>query len=370
MSGQGPHPREPIDDAAAIHRDVGEDVADEVDEVVDLGLGAHDRVAHVVLEVGGAHEHAALERVDEDDPAVLVLEEELPPPGRREQLGVVEHDVRTLGAAHVVGRLAADEVRHVCPRPRGVDDDGCRERHLPAGVLVTQQDPAVVDADGSGVVRRPGAVAACREPVTQDVDRQALRVVQGRIPIRGGVLHAGVEVRQLLERPAPTVELVARDPPAASRERVVDDEADLDERGTALAVRATAVTEEPQRRGQHAGERREDRDRRLQRSHIVRRDAQQSVALGHRFVDEPELAVLEVADAPVDHVRGRGGCAADEVGPLGECDIDALHREVAQGRKPVDAPADDQHIGIRARRERLETLPCLLHHAPLPLIPG
>jgi hypothetical protein len=82
--------------------------------------------------------------------------------------------------------------------------------------------------------------------------------------------------------------------------------------------------------------------------------AQQGVALGDRFVNETELAVLEVADAAVDHVRGRGRRAADEVRPLGQRDIDPLQSEIAERGEAVDAPADDQHVRVRTRRQSVE----------------
>ncbi len=87
----------------------------------------------------------------------------------------------------------------------------------------------------------------------------------------------------------------------------------------------------------------------------MRRDPQQRVALGDGFVDEAELAVLEIPDAAVDHVGRRRRGAADEVAALDERDIDALQREVAEGRETVDPAADDQDIGIRARRAALRT---------------
>ena len=43
--------REAVDDLRTVDGDAREDVRDELEEVVDLGLGAHDGLAHVVLEV-------------------------------------------------------------------------------------------------------------------------------------------------------------------------------------------------------------------------------------------------------------------------------------------------------------------------------
>ena len=153
-------------------------------------------------------------------------------------------------------------------------------------------------------------------------------------------------------RDAPaTVEAVPRHRAAVARERVVDREARLDERGAALGGLALAVGEEPQRRREDAGERRVDRHGRLERLHVVRRDADESVALLDRLLHEAELAVLEVADAAVDHVRGGRGGAGHEVVALDEHDVDALEREIAERGDAVDAAADDDDLGRRAGPE-------------------
>ena len=84
----------------------------------------------------------------------------------------------------------------------------------------------------------------------------------------------------------------------------------------------------------------------------MRRDAEQPVALLDRLLDESELAVLEVADAAVDHVRRRRGRARDEVAALDEHDVDALEGEVAERGDAVDAAADDDDLGTGAVAER------------------
>ena len=132
---------------------------------------------------------------------------------------------------------------------------------------------------------------------------------------------------------------------AAAGERVVEAQAELDEEGAALAGPARAVGEEAERGVEEAGERREDRDRGLERLDVVRRDAQEPVALGHGLSHEPELAVLEVADAAVDHVRGRPRGALAVVAALDEGDVDALQREVAEGADAVDPAPDDEDGG-------------------------
>ena len=96
--------------------------------------------------------------------------------------------------------------------------------------------------------------------------------------------------------------------------------------------------------GEDAGDGAVDRNRRGQRAHEVGRVAHESVALGHRFLHEAELAVLQVAHTAVDHVAGCRGGAADIVIAFDESDVDALQGEVAERRDPVDPTPDDQDI--------------------------
>jgi hypothetical protein len=80
----------------------------------------------------------------------------------------------------------------------------------------------------------------------------------------------------------------------------------------------------------------------------VRGVPKKSIAFVHRLVNETELTVLEIADAAVDHVRRRAGCAREEVATLDERDIHALQGKVAERGDSVDAATDDQDIGRRA----------------------
>ena len=86
------------------------------EEVVDLFFGAHGGLVHVVFEVGGAHQHPPVERVNQHDAAVAVLEEDLASAGRSQQFRVIEHDVRALGAAHEMGVSPERLVGEVGPR--------------------------------------------------------------------------------------------------------------------------------------------------------------------------------------------------------------------------------------------------------------
>ncbi len=84
----------------------------------------------------------------------------------------------------------------------------------------------------------------------------------------------------------------------------------------------------------------------------MRGDLQQAVAFGDGLPDEAELAVLEVADASVDHVARCGRGTGAVVTAFDECDVDTLEGQVTEDGHPVDAAANDEDAGVRAARER------------------
>ena len=93
MPGQRADSGEGVDDLLPVHGDVGEDVADQVEEVVDLRLGADGVLSHVGVDVGGADQDPVPHRVDQHDPAVGVFEEDLAAVAGGQQFRVVQHDV-------------------------------------------------------------------------------------------------------------------------------------------------------------------------------------------------------------------------------------------------------------------------------------
>ena len=100
-------------------------------------------------------------------------------------------------------------------------------------------------------------------------------------------------------------------------------------------------TEADQRPGAEAGM---VRQHEAQRPGDVRRHPQQHLALGQRRAHQPELAVLEVAQAAMDQLgRGRGG-GAGEVALFDEQHGEAAPGGVAGNAAPVDAAADDGKV--------------------------
>ncbi|GGI02917.1 hypothetical protein GCM10007170_45730 [Arthrobacter liuii] len=79
----------------------------------------------------------------------------------------------------------------------------------------------------------------------------------------------------------------------------------------------------------------------------MRRDFQQPVPFDDRFADQAELAVLEVPDTAMDHVRGRTAGALAVISAFHERDINALECQITEGAHPVDATANNQHLRVR-----------------------
>ena len=74
----------------------------------------------------------------------------------------------------------------------------------------------------------------------------------------------------------------------------------------------------------------------------VRRDGEQHLALGERFGDQPELVVLEVAQAAVDELGAPLRRGRREVVLLDQQHRQAAARRVARDAGAVDAAADDR----------------------------
>src|SRR5690606_9660454 len=91
----------------------------------------------------------------------------------------------------------------------------------------------------------------------------------------------------------------------------------------------------------------EDGNGGLQRLHVVRSDLQQRVALLHRLVNQAELAVLQIADSAMDHVRAGTRSALAVIAALDQGYINPLHGQVAEGRYAVDATANNQNLRLR-----------------------
>jgi hypothetical protein len=81
-----------------------------------------------------------------------------------------------------------------------------------------------------------------------------------------------------------------------------------------------------------------------ERTHEVRRDAQQGAPLATRLEHEPEVSVLEVADPAVDEPRRARRRAARPVVALHERHPQPAQRRVARHAAPGDPTPDDEHV--------------------------
>ncbi len=257
------HTGEGVDDLFPVHRDVREHVPDEVKEVVDFRLGADGVLGHVGVDVGGADQDAVPHRIDQHDPAVGVLEEDFAAVARREQLRVVQHDVRTLGSAHERRRRAHGLVGQVDPGAGGVHDDVGGEVEHFAAQLVAQLDrragcrcrsvaPVRTHRDERDVVAGPGVAvrAAGLLAVLEHIEGEPLGVVDGGVEVGGRVFDPGVQAGQLGQGALASAELVARNRAAVAGEEVVHAQAELDQERAALGVLALLVGQEAHRGGQ------------------------------------------------------------------------------------------------------------------------
>jgi hypothetical protein len=93
-----------------------------------------------------------------------------------------------------------------------------------------------------------------------------------------------------------------------------------------------------------------------QRPHDVRRGAQQGLAFLQCFAHEPELAVLEVAQAAVNQLGTRRRCMRREVVLFAKQHGQSAAGRVARDARAVDPAAHDEQIVFRALRHLLRLL--------------
>ena len=87
-----------------------------------------------------------------------------------------------------------------------------------------------------------------------------------------------------------------------------------------------------------------DRDQKRQRSDEVRRDAHLNATLGHALEHEPDLAVLQVAKATVDHLARLARGSRRVVVLLEQGDGQTAQRGVPRDARTGDAATDDDEV--------------------------
>ncbi len=322
--------------SAALDRSGGDRIGG-VEQVLDI-LGSAVGVVEgsVPRRVGGAEVDLLPPRDDEDGSTIVADRDDRGDVAGEDVCG--DGDVDPLGrpdrvriGAFVEG---ADLVRpHPCridhhrgPQGAGL---GAEWRDLHAA------DPpvrAVLERDRRAVVEHRRTVVECRGA---EHGQSEPCVVGPCVPVEEAIEQVvGLEGREVGERLGLRDALVAP-PDADAPGQVVEPE-----RGAVGAGDALVQHPFPP----------EDRDQKGKGPDQVRRVVEQPLSLGQVLVDQPVLALLQVADPAVDELRRLGGGARGEVVPLDEGGPQAPTRRVEGDPGTGDSPADDQHVeGLRGQ---------------------
>jgi hypothetical protein len=238
-----------------------------------------------------------------------------------------DHEVDALGRAHLELAALADQVLDVVrPHPGGVDHLACLHLELLVGEVVVDahaghapalaQEPDDRRARGdSGAVGGRGAGGGERMPRVVDLRVPVLDGADQRVRIERRRDPQGLALGQVSVAPQALVaaELVVEQHPGADVEALPDP----------------------------LGEREHERHR----PHEMRRDhVEQQRALAQRLAHEPELLLLEVAEAAVDQLAGARRGAGGEVTRLDERHRQAARGGVERAARARRAAADDEDV--------------------------
>ena len=259
-------------------------------------------------------------------------------------------DVDALGRAERRSVGSSSSARDVVgPDAGGVDDDGRPDVEVrPLGDLAERAGragpggradadaghaTAVVGQEGGG----PGVVGDDRAVVEDGRAQQRER--------EAGVVGPGVEVQEAGD------EVVG-----AQRREVLERLGAVDAAVAVADAQAAGEVVEPERGGVRAGDglrddavAAEERDQERQRGDEVRGVVEQPLAFGQVLVDEPDLALLEVPDAAVDHLRRLRRRPRGEVGLLDQRGPQSPAGGVEGDAGAGDAAADDEDVEARRR---------------------
>jgi len=96
----------------------------------------------------------------------------------------------------------------------------------------------------------------------------------------------------------------------------------------------------------------------------MRGGSEEAVAFGDGFADELEFGVFKVAEAPVDHTGRFGTGPRGKVVLIDEDAGDALHGEVADQARAVNAAAENEDVAGPAALEIIPNVRAFLHMLP------
>ncbi len=314
-------------DAGEARQDVGarqlrlEVAIEDAEQIGDLGLVGGNLLRRTVIgDVGGADQgQIALIGIDEDQALVGVLEDigVLPLPE------LAGDDVAALDQADMaLAGHTLDLAEHPLDPGAGGVDQRARLDHLLAALGMGQLDPPQpVDPAGASE-RGPGQDAGAALGGIERREHDQAGVVDPAVGIFEGAPEGRPDRRAL--QIAPQIERAGAGQLLPAAQMVVQPQAQADQPDRAL-LRAV--------RQDHA-----------HRPDDMRGGLEQHLALDQRLAHQPELVVLQVAQAAVDILAAARGGAFREVVLLAQQHAQAAAGGIARDARPVDAAADDHEI--------------------------
>jgi hypothetical protein len=91
----------------------------------------------------------------------------------------------------------------------------------------------------------------------------------------------------------------------------------------------------------------------------VRGDSQEGIALSDGLSNTHEIGVLQVTNAPMDHLKRMGGGSTTEISPLHEGDGKPSRCGIPSGTGPEDSAAHDDEVVDLLGQERQISLHCV-----------
>ena len=245
-------------------------------------------------------------------------------------------DVRSLGQAQGFRSVEAGHERAdvVNPGARRIDPVARRDLVSPAGEAVVNfgaHDRALMRAGARGEGKRADlSVVRNYRAVLGGVENEfqcEARVVGLRVVIdRGGAQALALKRRNCSRGLVGLEHAMAVRAPEVS-EQIVKRQAEAD---LERVVRIAVIYREQE--GQRASQ--------------VRRELAQPAPLGARFVDEPEIELLEITQPAVDELGRAAGSAAGKILGLNQRHLQAAQRRLARRRRAVDAAAYHHQIEV------------------------
>ena len=245
--GQWTHAGEAEDNLRLIDADAREDFAHHGQQVIDLGVSDASLIGIVDADIGGADHDAIEEGQDQHDAAIVVFEEDLAVARCRQQLRLIEDEVRAFCPADEALPASANIfIDEVDPGTGGIDDHSWLDPIFRAAEFIAQDDALTVAGDGADVVQSL-ATAVCGFRVQRHFQANALWRRHPGIVVASGADDGRVQSRVFAQGGFTQAEFMLGHGALLADKEVVEGQADFDDEGAALA-RPVEQVEELQRR--------------------------------------------------------------------------------------------------------------------------